>query len=206
MVIEINGVASHAGVHPQHGVSAIAIAGLAIAKIHNDGWHGDVRKGRRRGTSNIGLIEGGSASNVVAPSAWVHAEARSHDRSFRKRILGAIVHAFEQAARSVRNQAGQCGTVKVESGLDYESFRLSPGEPSVMAAEDAIRSIGAQPEVVTIDGGLDANVTTMRGIPTVTLGAGQHHPHTVDEVLHVKEFENGCRIALRLATGQAAGV
>ena len=40
MEIEIRGLASHAGNAPEQGVSAIAIAALAIADLHRGGWHG----------------------------------------------------------------------------------------------------------------------------------------------------------------------
>ena len=200
ITFEVQGIASHAGVHPEDGASAIAIAALAIAQLQRDGWHGLIRKGSQTGTSNVGLVEGGSAVNVVAPTATVRAEARSHDPRFRKRILDTMVKAFAQAAQSVRGQDGRCGKVNVSSSLDYESFKLGPREPCVAVAENVIRGLGLEPIRVVVNGGLDANVTSQRGIPTVTLGAGQHHPHTVDELLNVKEFENGCRLALRLAS------
>ncbi|HEX5104256.1 MAG TPA: M20/M25/M40 family metallo-hydrolase, partial [Pirellulaceae bacterium] len=53
MQIEIAGLASHAGVCPERGVSAIAIASLAIADLARDGWHGLVIKGKNRGTTNV---------------------------------------------------------------------------------------------------------------------------------------------------------
>ena len=201
MSIEVTGVASHAGVHPQNGVSAIAIAALAIARLQEEGWHGAILKGRRRGTSNIGLIDGGSASNVVAPRVTIAAEARSHDGRFRKRILDQIVDSFKIATAQVRSASGRRGKIRVDSRLDYESFRLSKKLPCVAAAESAVRACGGEPHHVVVDGGLDANWITARGIPTITLGAGQHHAHTVDEILDINEFEMGCRIALRLATG-----
>ena len=42
--ITIEGIPSHAGVAPEQGVSAITIASLAIASLHEDGWHGLVEK------------------------------------------------------------------------------------------------------------------------------------------------------------------
>src|SRR5206468_6186120 len=39
MVIEVEGLASHAGVHPERGISAIAIASIAIADLVRSGWH-----------------------------------------------------------------------------------------------------------------------------------------------------------------------
>ncbi|MDT0271100.1 hypothetical protein RM844_33005, partial [Streptomyces sp. DSM 44915] len=69
--VEIFGKASHAGVHPDRGVSATLVASLAIAQIHMDGWFGKIAKKGRAGTSNVGPFgdaEGraaGQATNVV---------------------------------------------------------------------------------------------------------------------------------------------
>ena len=93
---------SHAGVAPEEGVSAIAIAGLAIAQLHKDGWHGQIVKGKRRGTSNIGFIHGGAATNVVTDRVQFKAEARSHDPKFRKQIVQAIERAFTRCRQSGR--------------------------------------------------------------------------------------------------------
>ena len=76
-------MASHAGVCPEQGVSAIAIASLAIADLVRGGWHGLVEKGKSRGTSNVGFIHGGEATNVVTDRVTLKAEARSHDPKFR---------------------------------------------------------------------------------------------------------------------------
>jgi tripeptide aminopeptidase len=38
------------------------------------------------------------------------------------------------------------------------------------------------------------------GVPTVTFGAGQNEPHTVDEWIDLAEFEAACRLAVGLAT------
>ena len=204
--IDIEGTASHAGVHPELGVSAITIASLAIAQLQKDGYLGAVRKGRRTGTSNIGFIEGGQATNVVAPRARLTAEVRSHDPRFRKMILDRFRTVFRSAAEEVRNESGRAGKVRFDFHLDYEAFKLGRREPCIVAARKAVRACagggaGIEPLLVVVDGGLDANWLTRRGLPTVTLGAGQHGAHTVDEALHVSEFEIGCRAALRLATG-----
>ncbi|HEV2968696.1 MAG TPA: M20/M25/M40 family metallo-hydrolase [Pirellulales bacterium] len=200
MQIDIEGLASHAGVCPEQGVSAIAIAGLAIADLQREGWHAEVRKGRRRGTSNIGAIAGGEATNVVTDHVRLKAEARSHDPAFRGRIVKAFERAFERAARQVKSSLGRRGKVAFDGRLDYEAFRLNDGEPCVAAAERALRSIGVEPIQAVSNGGLDANWMTARGIPTVTLGCGQMNAHTISERLDVRSFQGACRVALRLAT------
>jgi tripeptide aminopeptidase len=204
MMIRVHGIASHAGGAPEHGVSAITIAALAIASLHCGGWLGKITRPDGCGTSNVGVISGGDATNVVTPRVELQAEARSHDPAFRRKIVRAIEEAFAKAARSVRNADGVDGRVEFEGGLDYESFRLRDDDPSVLAAEAAVTALGGKPVRAISNGGLDANWMTARGIPTVTLGAGQENPHTTAERLCRKEFQRGCRLALWLATAPIA--
>jgi tripeptide aminopeptidase len=198
--IRVYGIASHAGSAPEKGVSAIAIAALAIARLHEEGWHGLIERRGRQGTSNVGVVQGGEATNVVTPYVELRAEARSHNPVFRQQIIRAIEKAFRQAARSVRNADGAAGRVEIDGQLDYEAFRLADEEPCVLTAEAAVRSVGGEPLRAISNGGLDANWMTARGIPTVSLGCGQQNPHTTSERLNLVEFRQACRVALRLAT------
>lgn len=201
MTIEIEGIASHAGGAPELGVSAIAVASLAIARLHNEGWHGDIQYNGNHGTSNVGVIRGGEATNVVTDRVVVRAEARSHDQKFRRRIVRQIEAAFKSAAHQVANVKGKHGKVKIDGHLDYESFVMDQNEPCVKIAERAVQAAGRQPLPAIANGGVDANWMVVHGIPTVTLGAGQINQHMTSEALDVKQFQDACRIALLLATG-----
>jgi tripeptide aminopeptidase len=200
MTIDIEGLAAHAGNHPEHGVSAISIASIAIADLTQNGWHGLIEKDGRTGTSNVGVIHGGEATNVVTDHVQLRVEARSHEPKFRERIVKEIQGAFERAAKSIRSTDGKHGRVKFEGRLDYEAFRLARDEPCVAAAADAVRAECGDVELAITNGGLDANWLTAHGIPTVTLGCGQRNIHTVKEELDIAEFQTARRIALRLAT------
>ncbi|MCC6123900.1 MAG: M20/M25/M40 family metallo-hydrolase [Pirellulales bacterium] len=202
MEIQVRGIAAHAGAAPEQGASAVAIAALAIAELHREGWHGKIEKNGRTGTSNVGAIHGGEATNVVTPLVEIRAEARSHDPVFRGRIIRAIETAFRKAAKKVRNAKRRTGEVLIEGRLDYEAFRLDAEEPCVRAVEDAMRGLGLAPQRAISNGGLDANWLFARGIPTVSLGCGQENPHTPAERLCLPEFHKACRIALSLATGK----
>ena len=198
--LEIRGLASHAGSAPERGVSAIAIAARAIADLDRGGWHGLIDQDGGLGTSNVGVLRAGEATNVVTDFAAVEAEARSHDPTFRRRIVDEIEQAFKRAATQVTNTAGAAGRVKITTRRDYESFKLNLNEPCVTAAAAAVTAAGARPEYHIANGGLDANSLTVRGIPTVTLGVGQRAAHTVRETLDLDDFDLACRVALRLAT------
>jgi tripeptide aminopeptidase len=200
MEIEVSGAASHAGIAPEKGVSAIAIASLAIADLAREGWHGLVLKGKHRGTSNIGFIHGGEATNVVTESVKLKAEARSHNPKFRGQIIKAFERAFQNAAKEIKSSQGKRGSVKFAGRLDYEAFLIDPKEECVQLAEAAVTAVGREPIQAVSNGGLDANWLNAHGIPTVTLGCGQVNVHTTSEMLDLAAYRDACRIGVRLAT------
>ena len=100
----------------------------------------------------------------------------------------------------MRDHKGRPGKIKFRSRTDYRPFRLDRKAPVVRAAVEAAREVGLDPQLLVADGGLDASMLNPRGVPTITLGAGQHSPHTIDEWVDVREYLNGCRLALRVAT------
>lgn len=202
MWVHVHGYPSHAGIAPEKGVSAAAIASIAIADLVENGWHGLVAKGEQRGTCNIGIVESGVATNVVAEHAKLHIEARSHNAAFRAEIVAAIEAAFVRAIDKVVSSEGRRGKVTFTGGAVYESFCLPDNDPSLLEIERVIRGVGAEPRRAISNGGLDANWITSNGIPTITLGTGQHDIHTVDETLNIAEYQLSRQVAWRLATGQ----
>ncbi len=108
--------------------------------------------------------------------------------------------AFAKAATESAAGEGKRGSVKIERRHLYEAFKLPDDDPSILAAEEAIRAIGLEPIRYVSNGGLDASWMSPRGIPTVTLGAGQMNIHTTSERLDIAAFKNACRIAMRIAT------
>lgn len=199
--ITVQGLAAHAGAHPEEGISAAVVAALAIADLQQNGWHGLIEKGRQAGSSNVGTIEGGAATNVVTDRLTLTAECRSHNPKFRARIVEAWRRAFENAAASVKNVHGEAGRVTFAVHDKYESFRIPLSDPSVKEALAAVEAEGLTPFTRIVNGGLDANWMTSRGLPTVTLGCGQDGIHTVNETLDINSYWDACRIALRLASG-----
>ncbi len=196
--IRLHGLPAHAGLAPEAGASAIHAAGLAIASLHKDGWLGRVQKQRKLGTSNIGVIQGGNATNVVADLVEIQAEARSHDSQFRDAIASAIEQAFIEAAAKIISTGGTSVNAEVTRRVDYDSFRLSEDSPPVQIAAAAIAEAGGTAEYAVTNGGVDANWLVKHGIPTVTLGCGQRQVHTKGETLDVPDFIRGCRIARSL--------
>jgi tripeptide aminopeptidase len=204
--VEIAGKASHAGVHPEQGISATLVAALALAEVRQQGWFGKVVKDGHEGTSNVGSLGGkggkaaGEATNVVTDYAHVRGEARSHDPKFLKEIVAAYKGAFARAAEQVADDKGKKAKMKFSTQLSYHPFRIKDDAPVVKHAQEAARRAGLTPVLRVGNGGLDANWLVKHGVPTVTFGAGQNNIHTVEEFVDVKLFLEGCRMALALAT------
>jgi tripeptide aminopeptidase len=205
--VEIVGRASHAGVHPEQGISATLVASLALAEASRGGWFGKVRRNKGEGTANVGVFGGrdgrsaGDATNVVTDYVYLRGESRSHDPAFVREIVAAWRAAFLNAAGKVKNDRGRVAKVKFASRLDYHSFRLKDDAPVVRRAVRAAESIGLTPALRVGNGGLDANWLVRHKIPTVTFGAGQNNIHTTEEYVDVKQFLEGCRMALAIAVG-----
>ncbi|MGY8768338.1 MAG: M20/M25/M40 family metallo-hydrolase [Pirellulales bacterium] len=204
MTIDIHGIASHAGVAPEKGTSAVSIAALAIAKLHEEGWLSKVEKSQGSGTSNIGVISGGSATNVVVDHVRVLAEARSHNVKFMKRIVKEIEKQFKWAAKQVKNVNGKSGRIEFDGQVDYEPFKLPDADASLLTAEQVIQDLGQESVRTIANGGLDANWLFKHGVPTVSLGCGQLNQHMVTEQLEIPWYLAACQVALQLAAGTEA--
>jgi len=201
---EVSGLSTHAGIEPQKGISAGLIASKAMALISEKGYFGRIVKGNRSGTSNLGSISGGEASNQVMDRAVLTGECRSHSPAFLKQIIKVYKTSFETATKSVTNDIGKYGKVKFTTVSDYNAFRLKKSEPCVRIASRAVEAVGRKPNPLVMDAGLDANNFNEKGLPTVTLGTGSHKFHQLEEYVDIKEYLTACEVLLsitRLATG-----
>lgn len=87
--VVVTGKASHAGFDPEHGVHAIAIASEAITQISQG--HVDEET-----TCNIGLIEGGSGTNIVPEKCIVKGEIRSYSHEKATRCVEKVGNTFKR--------------------------------------------------------------------------------------------------------------
>ena len=127
-----HGRAAHAGMYPEDGRSAIQAAARAIA---------DLRLGRVDDVSsaNVGLIEGGTARNVVPEWCVLHAEARSHDPDTLATLVREMLEAFAYAAA-----VSDC-SVETQVSDQLSGYRFRGDEPAVRIAQDALRGAGFEP-------------------------------------------------------------
>jgi tripeptide aminopeptidase len=207
--VEIKGKASHAGVAPEKGISAMLVAAMALTEAHKNGWFGKVVKPEGHGTSNPGVFGGkagkpaGDATNVVTDYVHIKGEARSPESAFAAAITEGYKKAFAKAQAEVKDAGGATAQVKFDHKPAYPPFKVADDAPAVKHAKRAAESIGMKPTTMFSNGGLDANWFDKHGVPTVTIGCGQYEIHTVNEYVHLPEFADGCRLAVALATLEA---
>ncbi|MDY0340610.1 MAG: M20/M25/M40 family metallo-hydrolase [Coriobacteriia bacterium] len=185
-VATFSGRASHAGVEPEKGISAIAMASDAIQRMELGRL--DVHT-----TANIGTIKGGSATNVVAPSCMVTGECRSLDSVRAVSVRDAMDTAMRDAAAAVD------GTVTIEWDLPYEGFAVPADSAEVGLVMRACETIGVSPYTYTTGGGSDANVFAAHGIPTLVLSTGMTNVHSIDETLEVLQLERLADLLVAIA-------
>jgi len=207
--VAIKGRASHAGLAPDKGISATLVGALGLANARRDGWFGKIEKSNGKGTSNVGIFGGkdgkaaGDATNVVTDYVWMKGEARSNESAFAAAVAEAFKAAFEEAKQAVKATDGATAEVEFSHVKAYPPFNLAADAPAVSRIAAAIKALGLAPNLVFSPGGLDANWLDKHGIPTVTIGAGQHEVHTVKEFVDLDQYVAGCKVAVLAATLKA---
>jgi tripeptide aminopeptidase len=186
-----HGRASHAGMYPEEGRSAIVAAARAIA---------DLRLGRldELTTANVGTIEGGIARNIVPEWCTLKAEARSHDERRLTETVQEMLDAFSFAAT-----VSDC-TVETEVSEQYRGYRFRPDDLPVRLAAEALRRTGFEPSTTLSGGGADANVFNARGLQCVNLANGMAEIHTSDEHIAVADLDAMVEVTLALVDAARA--
>ncbi len=182
----IKGRAAHAGVEPEKGINAIAVAAEAIAAM-------PLGRIDEETTANVGIIHGGAARNIVPEQCEIVAEARSRRESKLKQQTNRMVRALERAAK--RHHA----KVEIQVTRAYGMFRFSPRDPVIRTASAAIERIGCRPQFAVTGGGSDANVFNGKGIACVPLGIGYEKIHTTEEFIPVDELGKTAQLVVELA-------
>ncbi|MGW8312700.1 MAG: M20/M25/M40 family metallo-hydrolase [Desulfuromonadales bacterium] len=182
--VEINGLAAHAGLSPESGLSAIQTAALAVGRM---------QLGRidHETTSNIGRIEGGVASNIVPQTVLLEGEARSHDPNKLEAQTRHMLACFEEAADSMAREIG--GTIirpviKAEVKKDFPNMAVPENSPVVCLARNAAHAVGHVLEVRLGGGGSDANIFNAHGIEMIILATGMEQVHTHNESVAVADM------------------
>jgi tripeptide aminopeptidase len=185
MQVRFHGRAAHSGMYPEEGRSAIAGAAKAIA---------DLRLGRldEETTANVGLIEGGTAANIIPEWCTFVAEARSHDERKLADVVQEMLDAITFAAG-----LSEC-EVETELKKSYRGYRFRRDDLAVRLAAEALEATGYRLHYELSGGAADANVFNERGLSCVNLANGMTDIHTADERISVADLEGMVDVTLGL--------
>jgi tripeptide aminopeptidase len=168
IVAEFEGAEAHAGIRPEDGHSAIQAAAAAVNAMELGRLDAET-------TANVGVIAGGVASNVVAGSCRIDAEARSLDEARVTMATAAMVDACAWGAGEHR-----CD-VDVDVTEVFRGYRQPSSSAGVALARSALERCGIEPREVATGGGSDANALVARGYECVLLANGTADNHTPSE-------------------------
>ncbi len=97
MEFSITGKAVHAGIEPERGINSIKVASEAIANLK-------IGRIDSESTCNIGIISGGTATNIIPEKTYVKAEARSLNPEKLDRLTAGIKDRIFKVRRKIRRK------------------------------------------------------------------------------------------------------
>lgn len=172
--LTVRGVASHAGLDPEAGVSAIRELSRQIEALFalNDTGRGI--------TVNVGTIDGGMRPNVVAPLAVAQIEARV--------VTAADAREIEAAITGLRPTQDRI-TLDVSGGFRRPPMERTEANRRLWTrAREAADRLGIPIEQAQVGGASDGNFTsplaaTLDGLGAVGDGAHADHEHVIVDAM-----------------------
>lgn len=191
---KVHGRDAHAGAAPEKGINAIYLASRAISDIH-------VGRIDEETTANIGLIDGGKATNIVPSLVTVSGEVRSHSPDKLEEETQKMVRSFEAQVSDYKASFPSddgLPELDVEIRQDFPVLQIPEEHPVVSLAKEAASGLGVNMKAKTSGGGSDANIFFAHGIVTGVLGTGMKDVHTVRESIALEDMVKATELLLEI--------
>jgi glutamate carboxypeptidase len=166
--IRITGRAAHAGVEPEKGRNAILQAAHSIVALQdlNGRWPGV--------TVNVGVVHGGTRSNVIAERCELHVDLRSPE-------LATLEEAEAEVARICADATVPDVTIEPTANSWHRPMEKKEGAQRLVdIAVGAASELGFELRDAATGGASDANTTSSAGTPTIDglgpVGGDDHGP------------------------------
>ncbi|HEX5384515.1 MAG TPA: M20 family metallopeptidase [Propionibacteriaceae bacterium] len=167
--IEVEGKAVHAGVRPAEGVNAVLEAAHKAVALHalNGRWP--------EVTCNVGVLQGGRRTNVVADRAVMQVEVRAA-------TTAAFGEAMDEVARIVATTTVPGARARLLPAHRHPPMERTPAVAALVAvAQGVARDLGFEVGEAATGGAGDANTTAAAGLPTIDglapVGGEAHGPN-----------------------------
>lgn len=187
LVVDIIGKPAHAGNAPETGINALTVASHAVQNM---------KLGRidHETTANIGVVNGGLATNIVMPSLRMRCEARSLDND---KLAAQVTHMIEVFEASAAHYGAQ---VEIEQIHNYSAHRTEEDHPFSIEVKEVMESFLDDVQFVKAGGGSDANIFATKGIKCLLVSAGLNKPHTLEEFVELSEMYNSTEFLIKYLT------
>ena len=183
--VKVHGKAAHAGLAPETGINAIVAASHIITKLPQGRIDAET-------TCNIGVIKGGTETNIVPDLVEINIETRSLNLDKLGELTEKIKTIILDTAKANEIIA------EVEIVKSYDPFTIDKDAEFLLAAKKAIETIGLTPLVTSTGGGSDANFYYSYGVPCVVLSVGMQKVHTKEEFILEKDLYDIAAITLEI--------
>lgn len=165
--MRVTGISSHAGLDFDKGASAITELARQLVRISE---LTDIKRGT---TVNVGVVRGGTRTNVVAAMAEADIDVRVTSQKEADRL--------DRQVRALRPVDKRC-KVEITGGLNRAPFERTAAVGDLYHhARCLAKELGFELEETSVGGGSDGNFTAGLGIPTLdglgAVGEGAHAAH-----------------------------
>lgn len=179
------GKSAHAGFASHLGVHAIKAAALAATNIPCGAIDNGV-------TANVGIIEGGKATNIVPDLCKITGEIRCFDDSMSDVKYSEVKKICEDAA-------AQFGAkVEMTFAKHILAFNVADDNRVVKRFKSVCSDMGLSGECTPTFGGSDNNVLAQHGIDGIVVSTAMNNCHSVDEFTTVDGLKKAAELCLNL--------
>lgn len=186
--LAVEGVAAHAGLEPEKGASAVLEISRQIERLHA------LTDAARGTTVNVGVVCGGTRSNVVAAAAQAEIDVRFGTLEEARRI--------EETIRALRPFDARTRLI-IEGGVNRPPLERTAGVARLYEHARAVASaIGYELGEASVGGASDGNFAAACGAPVLdglgVEGDGAHAEH--EHIVAANVVQRGALLAALLAT------
>jgi tripeptide aminopeptidase len=190
--VEITGLAAHAGVEPEKGISALEVAAYALSIMK-------IGRIDPLTVANFGVARGGESTNVVMPNLTLQGEARSRDLAKLKKEVKHIQDCFKKAEKKFTKKVdGKTvkPVIKVTVTQKSPILNIKPDSALIKHIIAQGKKHGVNIKTSSSGGGYDANVLSGKGLLSPIIGIGYRAPHTLKEWLDINMYNQTADIVL----------
>lgn len=185
VMIQVHGIASHSGIAPEKGRSAVLEAAHKIIEIESQN---DIPRGR---LMNCGMVTGGIGENTIPDSCTIRIGIRFPNAAVQNEIFEILKHATEH--NTVPDTTAELHLNRVMQCMDTTDGVMALFNHLKKTAEDCgFGKIGC----FQVGGLSDSGITVACGIPTVCgMGVRGEGNHTPNEYAEVESLYQRCALA-----------